>query len=226
VPDREQSAGAGDGGSAPDGEGWAEYLGFVIHEARNPLASALWSAQMLERLPADQRAGERGSKLAARVGRAVLRLGTLLEDHFLAERLRAGGLPIHVEPVELVPLLAEQATRAGVAVGIDAGSEASARVAADRALLARALDCILAASGRGVERVEVVVTSRGGELCLRFSGARLSPAALERPGKGAVSDAAGRALALVVAGEVARAHRACLTVDGESLQLVWPRAAA
>jgi len=211
-------------GTAASGETGADYLGFVIHEARNPLASALWSAQMLERLPAEERGGDRGAKLAARVGRAVGRLGRLLEDHFLAERLRAGGFPVRREAIELRGCLEELAGRAAVPVALDLGSEASARITADRALLSRAIDCLLVAAGRGVDRVEVAASGRGPDVCLSFSGARLGPAALERPGKGAPSDPAGHALGLVVAGEVARAHGGSLAVEGGNLQLVWPRA--
>ena len=46
-------------GTPADGEERSGYLGFVAHEVRNPLSTALWSAELLARMsPA-----ERGSPL-------------------------------------------------------------------------------------------------------------------------------------------------------------------
>lgn len=218
MPESDHRAAAG---TPATGSG-SDYLGFVIHEARNPLASALWSAQMLERLAPEERGGERGAKLAARIGRAIGRLGRLLEDHFLAERIRAGGYPLRPEPVEIVALLAERASLAGLALLLR--GEPMARIAADPALASRALDGLLAAAGRGVERLEVTAALRGSDLVLRLAGAPLGPEALERPGKGAPSDPSGHALALVMAGAVARAHGGSLAAEEGSLLLTWPRA--
>jgi signal transduction histidine kinase len=180
---------------------------------------------MLERLPPEERAGNRGAALAARIGRALGRLGRLLEDHFLAERLRAGGFPLHREPVGLAGCLEGPAATSAVPVRLELGSEAAARILADPALLGRAIERLLAAAGREVEAVLVSASSRGPEVCLRFSGARVGPAALARPSRGSPSDPSGQALGLVLAGEVARAHGGSLAVDGGSLQLLWPRAA-
>ncbi|MFM2153118.1 MAG: hypothetical protein RL199_1553 [Pseudomonadota bacterium] len=59
-------------------------LSFMVHEIRNPLATALWSAEMLAR----QTTGDvRHDRLAGLAVRSVRRLRVLLEDLFALERL-------------------------------------------------------------------------------------------------------------------------------------------
>ena len=69
------------------------HLGFVAHEIRNPLSTALWTAEMLARMTAADRGGARGEKLSAMCLRSVARVRQLIEDHLLCERLDAGTPP-------------------------------------------------------------------------------------------------------------------------------------
>lgn len=62
-------------------------LGFMVHEIRNPLASTLWSAEMLARKPLGDARNDRLAQLASR---SVRRLRMLLEDMFALERV-----PLH-----------------------------------------------------------------------------------------------------------------------------------
>ena len=41
----------------------ARYLGFVAHEIKNPLATALWSCDLLKRMEGAERSGERAEKM-------------------------------------------------------------------------------------------------------------------------------------------------------------------
>lgn len=209
---------------APSGEGEGGYLGFVVHEARNPLTTALWCAELLGRLAPEERAGARGKKLAGLAHRALRRLSLLLEDHFLAERLRAGGYPVRPEVVELGPALAEAAARAAPEGGF-AAEAAGLVLRADRNLLLRALDALVAAAGREGAPVRAEGRAAGGRALLRVAGAPVPAGALERPRKGAASDPQGRALGLAMAVEVAHAHGATLHLDGDVLVLDWPLAA-
>ena len=68
-----------------------DHLGFVAHEVRNPLSTALWSAELLARMTPEERGGARGEKLTAMCLRSLGRVRQLVEDHFLCERLDAGG---------------------------------------------------------------------------------------------------------------------------------------
>ena len=90
-----------DSGKASDREGRGGFLGFVAHEIRNPLSTALWSAELLTRMSASDRGGPRGEKLSAMALRSIARVRRLVEDHFLCERLDAGGIPLRAEPIRL-----------------------------------------------------------------------------------------------------------------------------
>ena len=70
--------------TVPAGELRERLLSFMVHEIRNPLASALWSAEMLARKSTGDPRGDRLSQLAVR---SVRRLRVLLEDLFALERL-------------------------------------------------------------------------------------------------------------------------------------------
>src|SRR5512142_861702 len=83
------------------------YLGYVAHEVRNPLSTALWSAELLARMAAEERGGPRGEKLTAMCLRSLGRVRQLVEDHFLCERLDVGGLPLRIEVIPVRALLEE-----------------------------------------------------------------------------------------------------------------------
>lgn len=203
-------------------EGRSSYLGFVAHEFRNPLATALWCAQLLGRLAPEERAGARGLKLAATAQRAMVRVGRLLEDHFLAERIEAGGFPLRPEPVEL----AAAARAAGEAAGLGALAAYAVPeglvLQADRPLLARCLEAAMAAAGREGAMVRVEAEPRDGGAIVRIAGAPLAPEALQQPGKGSPSDPAGRSLGLFAAGAAAEAMGGSLAVEGGAAVLTFP----
>jgi len=98
-------------GSARGEDARGDHLGFVAHEVRNPLSTALWSAELLARMNAEERGGGRGEKLTAMCLRSLGRVRQLIEDHFLCERLDARGIPSRPEAVPLHPLLEEIAGR-------------------------------------------------------------------------------------------------------------------
>ena len=79
--------GSAEAGSARERR--ASYLGFVAHEARNPLATALWSAELLGRISPEERGGARGEKLAATCRQSLERLRHIVEDHLLSDRIEA-----------------------------------------------------------------------------------------------------------------------------------------
>lgn len=74
----------------PPSELREQLLSFISHEIRNPLASALWSVEMLARKPGTDARAERLSNLALRSTR---RLRSLLEDFFALERVPASPPP-------------------------------------------------------------------------------------------------------------------------------------
>ena len=199
------------------------FLGFVAHEIRNPLSTALWSAELLVRLSTEDRAGPRGEKLAGMCLRSLQRLRLLVEDHFLADRLGAGGMPLRAESVALGDLLGAVASKVGLAdVSLDVEDHLSAWV--DRGLAERALEGLLAVAGRGKVPVHVAGSRNGDRAELRVRGAPPAPDALEPPQKGTPSDSTGRALSLHMAVNVARALGGSLATAGDAYLLSLPSA--
>jgi K+-sensing histidine kinase KdpD len=207
----------------PGGGDRAGHLGYVAHEIRNPLSTALWTAELLVRLSAAERGGARGEKLAGICLRSVSRVRLLVEDHLLCERLDAGGYPVRLEQVPIDELLA--AARGRSAEGgalLTLPSESGLLALADRALLDRALDGLLAVASADGAAVRVEVKGQGGWVEVRVSGAALG--SVEDPPKGAPSDQTGRALAPSTARRIAAALGGSLSVAGEGYLLAFPAA--
>ncbi len=88
-----------------------KYLGFVAHELKNPLATALWSSDLLKRMDSADRAGERAEKMIDVSLRALRRMRRLIDDFFTIERLLEHGYELKQERVSLKDLV-EPAMRA------------------------------------------------------------------------------------------------------------------
>lgn len=204
----------------------AGYLGFVAHEFRNPLATALWCAELLGRISPEERAGARGAKLAALALRSIRRVSALVEDHLLAERLGAEGLPLKVEPVALREVAAEAGARAAPPGGLSLAVPDGTTVQADRVLLGMLLEALVGAAGRDGTAVRVEATAGGGAPRLAVRGAPQQPDALELPRKGTMSAGSPRPLGLVMASAAAAALGLALRADGDRLELAWPAGAA
>jgi hypothetical protein len=156
--------------------------------------------------------------------RSLQRLRLLVEDYFLADRLAAAGMPVRAETVtvrELVETLARKQGLASVTCEFVGGDEA---VRVDRALFERALDGVLALAGRNKAPVLVTATRDAGQVSLHIRGEPPAPDALEPPRKGTPSDPTGRALALHMAVQVARALEGSLTTSGADYVLSVPAA--
>jgi K+-sensing histidine kinase KdpD len=184
----------------------AGFLGFIAHEVRNPLSTALWSAELLSRMAAEERAGARGERLSAMCLRSISRVRQLVEDHFLCERLDAGGIPLRIEPIPLRDVveatLAKPADRGEVTVELDP----VLAVNGDRILVERAIDALIAVAS--AERTPVRVQAsgaQGGTIALSVTGHSLGAGALDDPTKGSPSEPRGRALALPLVRRIAEA---------------------
>jgi signal transduction histidine kinase len=206
---------------APSAEPTAEdrggYLGFVAHEVRNPLSTALWTAELLARMSPEERGGARGEKLSAMCLRSLARVRVLVEDHFLCERLDAGGLPVRAEPVALPELVAAVVAKKPVdpAQVESTVTDGPTPIAVDRSLLERALESVVAQAGRGGGAVRIESRRDDDRLELWVSGEPPAPDALADPKKGSPSDQKGRALALPLARRVMEALGGSLAVrDG------------
>jgi signal transduction histidine kinase len=201
----------------------AAYLGFVAHEARNPLSTALWTAELLARLAPEERGAARGEKLAAMCMRALSRLRLIVEDHFLAERLDTGGIPNRPEALGIAEVLEAAVGRRPAEAGpCDVPVEPDAGALADRMLFERAIDGLLAAAGRGGAAVKVEARRVGDALSIQFQGAPPLENALADPDKTTPTDPKGRPLALVMARRAVAAMGGTLAVVGGGYELTVP----
>src|ERR1700730_17695951 len=82
-----------------------KYLGFVAHEIKNPLATALWSCDLLKRMDAADRGSERAQKMIDVSLRALRRMRRLVDDFFTIERLLEEGYELKRERVSLKDLV-------------------------------------------------------------------------------------------------------------------------
>lgn len=206
-------------------ESRASHLGFVAHEIRNPLSTALWTAELLGRMDPQDRAGARGEKLAGMCLRSLQRVRLLIEDHILSERLDTGQFPIRAEVLALLDEVVAAEGRRGAAerpIELDLSPETA--VLADRALLGRVLDALLDAASQGPVAARVTAHVSDGEVRLLARGATSDARALEDPLKGAASDTRGRALALPAARRAAARMGGRLELEGGALVLTLPEA--
>ena len=82
-----------------------KYLGFVAHEIKNPLATALWSCDLLKRMEPADRAGARAEKMIDVSLRALRRMRRLVDDFFTIERILEHGYELKRENVGLKDLV-------------------------------------------------------------------------------------------------------------------------
>ncbi|HVP68204.1 MAG TPA: histidine kinase dimerization/phospho-acceptor domain-containing protein [Anaeromyxobacteraceae bacterium] len=199
----------------------ASHLSYVAHEVRNPLATALWSAELLTRLSAADRAGARGEKLARMCLRAIGRVRRLVEDHLLAERLDVDGIPIAFEPVAVDALLPREAAAIGAAdLALDV--EPGLAVDTDATLARRAVEALLCAAAEGGAAVRLTARRSGPAVRIQVEGAPATPSDLADRQRGDAKDVGGSALGLGVARRAAAALGGTLSVDRGALVLELP----
>jgi signal transduction histidine kinase len=214
------SGGAEESVRAPDADERGGYLGFVAHEVRNPLSTALWTAELLARMAPEERGGARGEKLSAMCLRSLSRMRQLIEDHFLCERLDAAGIPLRLEPVplaEVLDVILEKRPPESTPVVRDL--EPGVVVEADRSLLERTLDSLIAVAASEGAPVRIWARTSDDTVAIEIRGAAPPAEALRDPRKGSPSDPKGRALALPVARRTVSALRGRLSLlpDGYAL---------
>jgi K+-sensing histidine kinase KdpD len=212
----------------PADEARSGHLGFVAHEIRNPLSTALWTAELLERMDPAERGGARGAKLSAICLRSIARVRQLVEDHLLSERLDVGGLPLRREALGVADALAAVLEkRPPAAPPVTSTLAPAVAVEADRQLLERVLESLVAVAGADGASATVAAHASEHEVTIIIVGGRpADPAALADPIKGAPSDPAGRALAVPLARRIAHALGGALAAGEGGWRLTLPRAAS
>jgi K+-sensing histidine kinase KdpD len=199
----------------PAGNRRGKYLGFVAHEIKNPLATALWSCDLLKGMDTADRSGPRAEKMVDASLRALRRMRRLVDDFFTIERLKEHGYELHTDTLELRSLvdgaIAALAEKDGVATqGWTVDVPGQVLVSGDGEMLRRGVRAVLEHVTRGGgSQARVTIIGRalpsGSELIVRSSeppDPLVPPVAEERPS----GDPAGTVLGYALAETVFAVH--------------------
>ena len=207
-----------------------KYLGFVAHEIKNPLATALWSCDLLKRMDAADRAGPRADKMIDASLRALRRMRRLVDDYFTIERLQENGYELRPEPVELRSLvegaISQLGEKEGVATeGWSVDIPAQVVVAGDQDMLKRAIRMLLEHLARGAAGTRISAVGRsapeGVQLVLRADPVPeklVPPIPEERPS----GDPTGAVLGYALAETILGAHHGSVEERDKALLVLLP----
>jgi K+-sensing histidine kinase KdpD len=210
-----------------------KYLGFVAHEIKNPLATALWSCDLLKRMDAGDRTGERADKMIDVSLRALRRMRRLIDDFFTIERLLEQGYDLKRERVALKDLVEPAMRLLSEKDGISTEGWVvelnDAAILGDAEMLRRALRLSLEHMARGSaqkSRLSLAARSHDGKpaLLIRAEIAP-SPVVPPEPEERPSGDPAGAVLGFALASRILNAHGGALEEREGGLWLVFPPAA-
>lgn len=209
----------------PSGGKRGKYLGFVAHEIKNPLATALWSCDLLKRMEGADRTGERAEKMIDVSLRALRRMRRLIDDYFTIERLLEHGYELKRERLFMKDLLngalQTLAEKDGVATagwGIEVDG---AQVSCDGEMMRRALRAALEYMARSSPQPRLSIAARDNVLQIRAEAGPnplLPPPPEERPS----GDPTGSVLGFALAARILEAHGGHIEERDGALALVFP----
>ena len=201
-----------------------KYLGFVAHEIKNPLATALWSCDLLKRMEGPERSGERAEKMIDVSLRALRRMRRLIDDYFTIERLLENGYELRRERVAVKDLV--DATLQTVAEKDNiptAGwvNELQGEVMGDGEMLRKALRAAIEYLARASPAPRLSFKMREGALLIR---AETPPAQLipPDPEDRASGDPTGAVLGFALAARILEAHGGRIEERDGALALILP----
>jgi len=214
----------------PAGKRRGKYLGFVAHEIKNPLATALWSCDLLKRMDMADRSGPRAEKMVDASLRALRRMRRLVDDFFTIERLNEHGYELHSETVELRSLvdaaMAALTEKDGMAThGWAVDVPGQVLVTGDVEMLRRGLRVVLEHMAKGSQAPLTLVghaVPSGGELMVRSSeppDPLVPPVPEERPS----GDPIGSVLGYALAETIFAAHGGSLQEREGALLIALPK---
>jgi signal transduction histidine kinase len=187
-----------------------KYLGFVAHELKNPLATALWSCDLLKRMEGPDRTGERADKMIDVSLRALRRMRRLIDDFFTIERLLEHGYELRREPLEVKALVDAALESLAEKDGYEtAGWEVQVgplSTTGDVEMLKRAVRLAIEHMARASQKPRLSIRSDGRALLIRADvppSPVIPPAPEERPS----GDPAGAVLGFALAETILEMHR-------------------
>ncbi len=202
-----------------------KYLGFVAHEIKNPLATALWSCDLLKRMDTTDRAGERAEKMIDVSLRALRRMRRLIDDFFTIERLLEHGYELRRDRLPLRALadaaLQNLAEKDGMRVeGWSLDFDAS-EVTGDGELLKRAVRALIEHLARSAAEPKLSLRGRESGLFVR-SDAPVAPLVPPVPEERPAGDPTGSVLGYALAERILAAHGGRIEERDGGLLVTFP----
>ena len=203
-----------------------KYLGFVAHEIKNPLATALWSCDLLRRMEPPDRTGERGDKMIEVSLRALRRMRRLIDDYFTIERLQANGYELKKERIRLRELvetsLEDLAEKDGLPTEGWALEIGDGEISGDVEMLRRAVRAVLEHLARAAPKPKLSISSRDRTSLHVRAEAPPSPIVPPDPEDRPSGDPHGSVLGYALAAQILDAHGGRIEERDGGVLLVLP----
>jgi signal transduction histidine kinase len=203
-----------------------KYLGFVAHEIKNPLATALWSCDLLKRMEGADRSGERAEKMIDVSLRALRRMRRLIDDYFTIERLLEEGYELRREPIglqELVtPVIGSLAEKDGIPTDGWTVELSDLRTTCDAEMLRRGLRYALEHMAKASPKPRLSITARPGPVLLIRAETPPSPIVPPPPEERQSGDPTGAVLGFALASRILAVHGGTIEERDGALALTLP----
>jgi len=203
-----------------------KYLGFVAHEIKNPLATALWSCDLLKRMEGPDRSGERAEKMIDVSLRALRRMRRLIDDYFTIERLLEGGYELRREQIGLKDLIAPVLQQLNDKEGIPTDSWSlevgDLRTTCDSDMVRKALKAAFEYVAKASPKPRLSITARPGPVLLVRAETLPQPLLPPDPEDRASGDPTGAALGFALASRVLESHGGSIEERDGALALKLP----
>jgi signal transduction histidine kinase len=187
-----------------------KYLGFVAHEIKNPLATALWSCDLLKRMEGPDRSGERAEKMIDVSLRALRRMRRLIDDYFTIERVLEGGYELRQEQIALKdliqPVLQQLNDKEGIPTDTWSLEVGDLRTTCDSDMMRKALKAAFEYVAKASPKPRLSIAARPGPVLLVRAETLPVPLLPPDPEDRASGDPTGAVLGFALASRILEAH--------------------
>jgi signal transduction histidine kinase len=201
-----------------------KYLGFVAHEIKNPLATALWSCDLLKRMEGPDRSGERAEKMIDVSLRALRRMRRLIDDYFTIERVLEGGYELRQEQIALKdliqPVLQQLNDKEGIPTDTWSLEAGDLRTTCDSDMMRKALKAVFEYVAKASPKPRLSITARPGPVLLVRAETLPVPLLPPDPEDRASGDPTGAVLGFALASRILEAHGGRIEARDGALALV------
>jgi signal transduction histidine kinase len=203
-----------------------KYLGFVAHEIKNPLATALWSCDLLKRMEGPDRSGERAEKMIDVSLRALRCMRRLIDDYFTIERLLEGGYELRQETIGLKdlisPVLQQLNDKDGIPTDGWTVEVGDLRTTCDSDLLRKALKAAFEYVAKAAPKARLSITAKPGPWLLVRGETMPQPLMPPDPEDRASGDPTGAVLGFALAARILESHGGSIEERDGALALKLP----